>query len=125
MDYLPSLTYRALGDETDKKLHEPGNFHYTQTTENIEYMKAGILSNRWVSTNNVGCKIHHCTRSLSLPALSKVQYKVSYFILFLHSTHTGPHPVQIFLEETQSFISPPRILLIVASKCRSHELAAN
>jgi len=50
---------------------------------------------------------------------------VSHFITFLHSTQTEPYPVQIFFEETQSFISPLRILLIVASRGRTHEYAAN
>jgi len=53
-------------------------------------MKAGILSNRWVSTNNVGSGIYHSEHSLSLPALSKVQYKESYSIFTLHSHWTSP-----------------------------------
>ena len=73
MDYLPSLTYRMLGKETDKKLLQHGRNHYTQTREHVEYMTAVILSNCCGASKMFGRVLRHFTPRRPIPAMSKVQ----------------------------------------------------
>ena len=89
--------------------------HKLENTRNIWWLSSLQISRviqQWCHVT------HHFKLRLTIPVLCNLQNVLSDFIFTLHSNHTVPYLVQIFLEQSQSIITPRKILKIEAIKFR-------